>query len=255
MMDHDENLEKIRGFLRERLEEAGAEEYVLGLSGGMDSAIAAQTVIEALEPGKLTCWVMPGEPSSKENMRDARQLAEDLSVELHEVPITRVVEGFEDETPFELDRKTLGNVRARARMVFCYIDANQNDKLVLGADNRSEIELGYFTKYGDGAVDVMPFADLYKTELRDFGRNLGVPEKFIEKTPTAGLWKGQTDQDELGETYEVIDSILRCLEVHEMDVVETAEETGEPLEKVRRFRRMVKNSEHKRSRPPYPELR
>lgn len=254
-MNHEENFQEIKHFLEKRLEKAGAEKYVLGLSGGMDSSTAAKTVVEALGPEKLVCWSMPAEPTKEENISDARELAESLGVEFREVSIEKVTDCFESDAPFELDREVRGNVLARARMIYTYMEANKNNCLVLGANNRSEVKLGYFTKYGDGATDVAPFKDLYKTELKGFAEYIGLESKFIDKKPTAELWEGQTDEKELGATYEVIDKILKALIEEGMTVEEAADETGYGKEKIERFQKMVENSEHKRKRPFSPDLR
>lgn len=254
-MGHAENFEKMQQFLEEKLEEAGADAYVLGISGGMDSAVAAKTVVKALGPDKLVGWVMPGKPSREEHMEDARQLADDLGIELREVNIAPVVEQFSEDAPFECDKLTKGNVRARVRMVYEYMDANQNDLMVLGADNRSELMLGYFTKYGDGAVDVSLFGDLYKTELKEFAEYIGLDEKFIEKTPTAGLWEGQTDVEEIGLPYESIDPILKRLVEEGMSPEAIMDSTEFKCKEVERVNELYQGSRHKRRRPPSPELR
>lgn len=254
-MDHAENYDKIKDFLEEKLEEAGAEAYVLGISGGMDSAVAAKTVVEMLGSDKLVGWVMPGEPSREENMEDARELAENLGIELRDVSIEPVVQQFCQDAPFELDKLTEGNVRARVRMVYEYMDANQNDLMVLGAGNRSELMLGYFTKYGDGAVDVSPFLDLYKTELKEFAEFIGLDEKFIEKKPTAGLWEGQKDEEEIGMPYEKVDPVLKKLVEEEMDPDEVVDRTEFQEKQMERVNEMYMRSGHKRKRPPYPDLR
>lgn len=254
-MNNEKIYNEVETFLTEKLEETGANGYILGLSGGMDSAVAAKIVAEALGPEKLTCWIMPGEPSDEENMEDARELADELGCEVREIDISSAVNEFSDSVPFQIGKIAEGNIRARVRMVYEYIEANEKNKLVLGADNRSEIMLGYFTKYGDGATDVAPFSDIYKTELKEFAEYIGLDRKFIEKKPTAGLWEGQTDESELGDPYSTIDEILKNLLDREKSVQETAENTDLPEEKIERYRSMVENSEHKRKRPDSPELR
>lgn len=254
-MDHSENFDRIENFLEEKLEEAGADAYILGISGGMDSAVAAKTVVEALGADKLVGWVMPGEPSSEENIEDARQLADDLGIELRDVNIEPVVQQFCQDALFEPDELTEGNVRARVRMVYEYMDANQNDLMVLGADNKSERMLGYFTKYGDGGVDVSIFGDIYKTELREFARYIGLDEKFIEKKPTAGLWEGQTDEGEIGLPYEKVDPILKKLVEEEMNSEAVIENTEFSRKEVERVNELYRKSRHKRMRPPFPDLR
>lgn len=254
-MRHSKRFRKIGLFLQDALDESGADGFVLGLSGGLDSAVAAKVASMAAGPENVVCWTMPAGPTSEENVEDARELADELGVELREVDISPVVDRFRAGTPFELGKVAAGNVQARVRMVYEYIEANENNMMVLGADNKSEIQLGYFTKHGDGAVDVAPFGDLYKTELKEFAEWLELDPKFIEKQPTAELWEGQTDESELGDPYEVIDPILKCLIEEELGVEKTAEKTGYNVEKVRKYAKMRRDSEHKRRRPPSPRLR
>lgn len=253
-MDCNQKFDEIEKFLKQKLEESGAEGYVLGISGGIDSATAAKTVVEALGSDKLVGWVMPGKPSREKNVEDARELAEELGIEYREVDISPVVERFCDDTPFEPDREAEGNVRARARMIYQYMDANQNNLMVAGAGNKSELMLGYFTKYGDGAVDVSPLADMYKTEVREFAEYLGLDSKFIEKEPTAGLWEGQTDQAEISYSYGEIDPVLKKLFEEDMSP-EKVVASGHGEDLVERVMELYRSSEHKRNRPPYPDLR
>jgi NAD+ synthase len=200
-------------------------------------------------------WVMPGEPSDQENMADARELADNLGITLRDVNIEDTVQSFNKKAPFETDKLTEGNVRARVRMVYEYMDANQNNLMVLGGGNKTEAKIGYFTKYGDSAVDLVPIGDLYKTEVRELARHIGLDKKFIEKKPTAGLWEGQTDEGELGASYETIDKILKRLIEKEQSAAEIAENTEIPWDKVEKFRDMNRRTEHKRRTPPYPDLR
>jgi len=140
-------------------------------------------------------------------------------------------------------------------MVFLYFEATVEDLLVVGPSNKTETRLGYFTMYGDGAADARPLADLYKTDGREVARAIDLDAKFAEKPPTAGLWEGQTDEGELGASYETIDAILRPLVEEGLSVEETAERTGASVERVERFEQMMEQSEHKRARPPYPSVR
>ncbi len=254
-MDYDKVVEKIYEFLQNKLEETGAEGYIIGVSGGLDSAVGAKLAAEAVGPENVYGWVMPGEPSDSENMKDARKLCKDLNLNYREVNIEKAVDEFTSTAPVETGELAEGNIRARTRMVYEYIGANQNNLLVIGAGNKTEIKLGYFTKYGDGAVDVRPLADLYKTEVKELAEYIGLDQKFIEKQPTAGLWEGQTDEDELGATYSEIDSIMKQLLENNLDVEEISVKTGIEEAEVRKFKQMHEKSRHKRQQPPHPELR
>lgn len=254
-LDYEEVVEKINRFLERKLEESGAEGYVVGISGGLDSATVTKLAVDALGPEKVTGWVMPGAPSDPGNMQDARELAENLGITLREANIEPVVQEYIEQAPIKPGKKAEGNIRARVRMVYEYMEANENNLMVLGAGNKTEMNIGYFTKYGDGAVDVIPMGDLYKTEVKELAEFIGLDRKFIEKTPTAGLWGEQTDAGELGATYFTIDAILESLLEEDMSVEDIVEETGIERETVERFHEMHLKSEHKRQRPPYPDLR
>ncbi|MDY6779417.1 MAG: NAD(+) synthase, partial [Halobacteria archaeon] len=136
-----------------------------------------------------------------------------------------------------------------------YYRANSDRGIVVGTGNRSEVLLGYYTKYGDGGVDILPIGELYKTEVRDVARYLNVSERIIEKPPTAGLWEGQTDEEELGASYETIDRVLQYLVDEGMSVEGVAEKTSVDVSKVEDLKRTYERSEHKRKMPPSPDLR
>ena len=245
-MDYSRVVDEVKHFLTKKLEETGAEGYVIGLSGGIDSAVTAKLAVEAVGHDNVNGWMMPGDPSNPENMEDARNLCEDLGINYREISIESTVKEFEDVAPFEISKETLGNVRARTRMIYEYIDANENNLLVLGTGNRSELLIGYFTKYGDAATDISPVADLYKTEVKRLAEHIGLNRKFIEKEPSAGLWDDHSDEDEIGLTYDKIDLILKQLVDQEKSVKEIAD--GDiAREEVERINEMHQDSSHKRS--------
>jgi len=255
MVDLAAAADETRDFLADYLDTAGASEYVIGVSGGLDSALALQFAAEAVGPDRVTGYVLPGQPSAGRHMTDARQLCTDLDVEYHEASIQPMVDAATSALPDECSKETIGNTRARVRMVLLYQAANEHDGLVIGPDNRSEYLLGYFTKYGDGAADVAPLADLYKTEVFDLARHVDLPVTFVEKTPTAELWPGQTDEGELGASYETIDAVLRHTVDDDCTVAECASETGIDAALVESFVTMHEATQHKRERPPTPGLR
>ncbi|MDY6768700.1 MAG: NAD+ synthase [Candidatus Nanohaloarchaea archaeon] len=255
MVDITSAAGEITDFLEEYLDRSGAEGYVLGVSGGLDSAVTLQLAVDAVGSDRVTGLVMPGQPSRAENVADARELCETLGVTAHEIGIEPVVEAFSGAAPFDPGREAAGNLRVRARMVLTYMVANQEDLLVCGSSNKSEVMLGYFTKHGDGAADVKPLADLYKTEVRELAEHLDLPETFVEKQPTAGMWAGQTDEDELGYTYETIDAVLVPLVEDGKSVDAVAEETGIDRDAVETIAAMHEDSSHKREPAPAPGLR
>lgn len=255
MMDYSEILDELHRFLNKKLEETGAEGYVIGVSGGLDSAVAAKLAVDAVGPENVYGWVMPGDPSDPKNMDDARELCDDLGLNYREISIESTVDDFTESSPIDIGKSAEGNLRARTRMIYEYMDANENNLLVLGAGNKTEIMIGYFTKYGDGAVDIRPIADLYKTEVKELAAYINLDRKFIQKQPTAGLWEGQTDESELGATYSTIDKIMKNILEKDLSVEEIVEKTGVDMSKVERFKNMYEKSEHKRTEPSYPELR
>ena len=246
--------DRITTFIAEQVEAAGADGAVLGLSGGIDSTLTAHLAVEALGEDALHGLVMPGTVSRDENMSDAERVAEDLGIDYDVIEIEPIVETFVDAYPdAEGDETAVGNARARTRAVLNYLVANHEDRLVLGTGNRSEALVGYFTKYGDGAVDCHPIGNLYKQQVRQLARAVGVPDDLVEKTPTAGLWSGQTDEDELGVPYDTLDPILAVHVDGELSVAATARLLDVEEETVERVRGMYERSAHKRSVPPSPD--
>lgn len=249
----EEHVEKITEFIAESVEEAGAEGVVVGLSGGIDSATASALAVEALGAEKVHGLVMPSETSEEHNMRDAKRHAEEFGIEYDVLEVQPVVDEFLDGYPVD-DREAVGNLAARVRMCYNYLVANSEERLVLGTGNRSEMLVGYYTKYGDGGVDILPIGGLYKTEVREVARRLGVDEDIVEKPPTAGLWEGQTDEEELGVTYDELDDFLRAYIDEGAPADEAAEAAGLDSETAQRLEGMYHASEHKRRTPPFPEL-
>jgi len=246
--------EHVEAFVAEQVEAAGVDGVVLGLSGGIDSTTTAHLAVEALGAEAVHGLVMPGSVSDDENMSDAEWVAEDLGIDYEVVPIEDVIEPFLEAIPAAAeDHVAVGNARARVRAVLSYLLANHENRLVLGTGNRSEAAIGYFTKYGDGAVDCHPLGRLYKVQVRQLARDLGVPEDLIEKPPTAGLWEGQTDEDELGLSYETLDPILALHVDGPLSAAATARELDVDRETVERVRQLHERSAHKRSPPPVPE--
>ncbi|UPW01374.1 NAD+ synthase [Halorussus gelatinilyticus] len=243
------------GFIRETAEAAGTDQAVLGLSGGIDSTLTAYLAVEALGEANLRGLVMPGEVSREDNMSDAEWVAQELGIPYDVFEINPIVNEFLDTySEAEDDRLAVGNARARTRAVLNYLVANHEGSLVLGTGNRSEALVGYFTKYGDGAVDCHPLGNLYKQQVRQLAAHVGVPEELVEKPATAGLWAGQTDEEELGIGYDALDAILALHVDGPLSVAATARELDDVTEEqVRTIRGMVERSQHKRRVPPSPD--
>ena len=246
--------EHITDFIAEQIDEAGVDGAVLGLSGGVDSSTVAYLAVEAIGAENLHGLVMPSEVNDPETMSDAERVAEELGIEYNVIEIEPIVETFLDAYPdAESDRMAVGNVRVRARAVLNYLVANTENGLVLGTGNRTESLTGYFTKYGDGAVDCHPIANLYKQQVRQLARDLGVPEDIASRTPTAGMWVDQTDEGELGVEYDTIDSILALHVEAGVGVSATAEIVGVEQSAVEHVRELYEGSAHKRATPPTPK--
>ena len=251
-LNYEEALGKITAFISQKVEETGAGGVVVGISGGIDSATTAYLAVRALGKDGVLGLIMPY--YEKGDVEDAKLVCESLGIECRVINIKPIVSAFVDSLGFQLNKKALGNVMVRTRMVILYAHANQMNRLVLGTSNRSELLTGYFTKWGDGASDYAPLINLYKTEVWEMAKLLGVPRRIIEKKPTAGLWEGQTDEDELGISYRLLDEILWRLVDLKMPKGEIVKELGVPIEKVEHVERLVKESEHKRRLPLGPSF-
>ena len=252
----DAHREHITEFIGERVASAGATGGVLGISGGIDSTLTAYLAVEALGTDGLHGLVLPSEVNSDENMSDAERVAEDLGIDYDVLAIEPIVEAFLDAFPDSPDgepaRTAVGNLRVRVRAVCNYFVANREDMMVLGTGNRSEALVGYFTKYGDGAVDCHPIGNLYKGQVRQLARHVGVPDDLVDKTPTAGMWVGQTDEEEMGVGYDVLDAVLALRVDGPLSRTATARELDIHTDTVERVERLVARSEHKRHTPPAP---
>ena len=243
---------EIIGFLR-RMTHVSKSFCVFGLSGGIDSAVVAYLLSQALKIDQIKAIIMPYHQSDKKSMEDALLVVKDLGMDYQVVDISPCIDIYYDGFP-EADRYRLGNKMARERMSVLYDMAMVQRGLVVGTGNRSELLLGYFTKYGDGGVDMEPLGGLYKTHVYELAKYLGVPESIIKKHPTADLWPGQRDEDELGIGYEEADQILYYL----MDMGEDIDriiKRGFDRDRVEQVAGLVKYSEHKRRMPPIPDMR
>jgi len=242
-----ERINQAVDWLRLRAREAGAAGLVVGISGGVDSAVVAGLCRRAF-PDHCLGVIMPCH-SDPADRADARLVAENHGIKVVEIDLGEAHTGIlrQVETALagagstaEAAKMSQGNLKARLRMATLYAIANALNYLVVGTDNAPESYTGYFTKYGDGGVDLLPLSSLTKTEVRLWARAMGLPEKIASRVPTAGLWPGQTDEGEMGITYEVIDRFLLGEQVSE-----AARATIEALHQ---------RSEHKRHLPPALEL-
>jgi len=241
----------ITSFVRHYVTEVGASGIVLGISGGIDSATGAAICAKAIGGARVLGLNMPeAETRNDEDIRDAELVAKKFGIGLETVDISQMVKAvFEGVPSFDLgDRLANGNAKARMRMIVLYYYANRTGRLVVGSSDKSEVMLGYFTKWGDYGGDIFPLADLYKTQVRQLAVHLGLPARLAEKPSTPNLWPGQTAKDELGLDYDQLDLALYGLE-HFMTVEEIARELGLSTQAVKRIEARWLGSEHKR-RPP-----
>ena len=239
-MKLEEYLEIICDFLRDYLETSHASGYVLGVSGGVDSSVVAAILKKAVGKEKMHCILMPIN-SIPSDLEDGLTLVKDLDVPYSifdgSEAFNKLMEEFHLKG-LDIDKSTQGNLKARMRMSMLYAYGQKHNYLVTGTDNKDEYYIGYFTKYGDGGVDVLPIVHLTKGEIRELGKILGVRKALVERKPSAGLYEGQTDEGELGFSYDECDAYLLGKEIKE-----------ESQEKIERWHR---RTEHKRVPLPRP---
>ena len=235
--------EWISSWIRERVEEAGAEGVVLGISGGIDSSVAV--VLAKMGLGDRVLGVIMPCHSDSTDVEHARLVAAKFGIETEYVDLTPVFDRLFEALP-PGDRVAVANLKPRLRMAVLYYFANSCNYLVMGTGNKSEIMVGYTTKYGDGGADILPLGSLLKKQVRELATELGIPEEIIVKPPSAGLWEGQTDEGEMGISYDELDGILVAIE---------SGDTGEcDQEALARVRAMMAASQHKRDPIPICEL-
>ena len=208
---------KIIRFIRKSVRDAGVSGIVLGLSGGIDSALAAALSAKALGAENVhpVFFYEASETSASfdsDDLRDAAALCNRFSLTLQKINLQSAFVSASSSFDDSATATTAGNLKSRLRMSLLYYYANQNNLLVLGTKNKTERLIGYFTKYGDGGVDVDPISHLYKTEVRLLSKYMDIPDSILTKTPSAGFWKGQSDEDDLGMKYEQLDALLSFIE-------------------------------------------
>ncbi|MFB6108959.1 MAG: NAD+ synthase [Haloplanus sp.] len=258
----DATRDHVVAFVGDVVDRAGATGAVVGLSGGIDSTLTAYLAVEAVGADAVHGLVMPSEVNTDANMSDAERVATDLGIEYDVVEIGPIYDAFVDAYPGETNdeatesdplRTALGNVRVRTRAVLNYFVANAENRIVLGTGNRSEALTGYFTKYGDQAVDCNPLGNLYKQQVRQLAAHVGVPEDLVTKTPSAEMWLGQTDESEIGLDYDTLDAILALHVDGPLSTAATVRHLGVTEAQVERVEELYERSAHKRAMPPAPD--
>jgi len=230
--------DKIINWIREEVKKAKAKGLVLGLSGGIDSSVTAILAKKAVGENLLSL-ILPCK-SSKEDSEDAKFIAKKFKLKTKIIDLSKVYDMLGEILP-KGNRITYANLKPRLRMLILYYFANKLNYLVCGTGNKAEIKVGYFTKMGDGAADILPLGDLLKTQVRVLAKELGIPQHIIAKPPSAGLWPGQTDEKEMEISYEDLDDILERIENKKRQILSQ--------EKVNKVKEMIKRSEHKREEP------
>ena len=238
-------VEILSRFVRTELQRTGLRDLVLGLSGGIDSAVAVYVAARAIEPQRIHACLLPHSRSSEDSVTDARRVVEALGIDAETIDISPMVDAF-TELSGDVGRLRLGNVMSRVRMALLFDRSMQHQALVLGTSNKTELLLGYGTLHGDTASAINPLGDLYKTQVAALASYLGVPDAILRKPPSADLWPDQTDEDELGFGYAEADRLLALL-VDARASRATAIEAGFAPEFVDRVTRLVVRSQFKRT--------
>jgi NAD+ synthase len=237
MFDAKSAADSIVGWLKQQLEASKAKGFVLGLSGGLDSSVAAVLAKRATD--RVLGLLLPCGGALKD-VGYALKLAGKFSIETKSADLVGMFDVLCEQLP-KGSQLGYGNIKPRLRMIILYYYANLNNYLVLGTSNKTELSIGYFTKYGDGACDIAPLGDLYKYQVVAVARELDITEEIIRRAPSAGLWVGQTDEAEIGLTYAQMDPAL--------EAIERGQTEGFDPTVVEKLRKMIKQSDHKRQVP------
>lgn len=242
----------LTAFIKEELNKFNFKKGIFGLSGGLDSTVCAFLVSKALKSTNTIALILPYGKSFSEDVKDAQETSRRLGLKSRTIDISPMVDAYYSRFPTK-NRIEMGNKMARERMSILYDHSSREKALILGTSNKTELLLGYGTIHGDMACAINPLGDLYKTQIRQLALHLGVPDKIMKKSPSAGLWEGQTDEKELGLNYDDIDQILFLLVDKRMpkkDIIAS----GFKTEAVDKIIRLMKNSEFKRKLPIIPKI-
>ncbi len=244
--------ETLVNFLKEEVGKVGFNKVVLGLSGGIDSALVAFLAAKAFGADNVLGIMMPYKTSSKESVEHAELVIKSSGIKSKKIEITPMVDAY-FALDSDMDSLRKGNKMARERMSILFDHSAKEKALVLGTSNKTEIMLGYSTQFGDSASAVNPIGDLYKTHVWNLSRHMGVPKELIEKKPSADLWEGQTDEQELGFSYKMADEILYRLIDERMTLAEVIQE-GFSEDTVEKIMKKIKLSQYKRKLPTIAKI-
>lgn len=255
-IDYNYAERRIIDFIKEYVDQNNVNGFVIGLSGGIDSTLTIYLLDKAVENERIFALILPTDFTPREDVNDAIHIAENLGIKYEIINISKIFLSYSKSIPYfdERDRVSNGNLYARIRMNILYYTANKMKYLVAGTGDKSELLIGYFTKYGDGGCDILPIGDLYKTQVRELAKHLGVPEKIVFKPSSPRLWPGQNAEKELKISYSEIDLILYCFFDKRMSVKEIINATNISEDKIRLVLERVYKTSHKRHLPPIPRI-
>lgn len=242
----------LSGFIKSELSRVGFTRAVIGLSGGIDSALSLTLTAEAIGKENVLAIRMPYKASSQDSLDHAQTLIEQLGVQSLTIPITEMADPL-IALDSEISKTRKGNIMARCRMIVLYDQSESFGGLVIGTSNKTEILLGYSTIFGDSASAINPIGDLYKTQVRQLSRAMGVPDSIVDKAPSADLWANQTDENELGFTYEEVDKLFYLL-IDQRYRVEECVDAGFDESFVRSVLKRVQRNQFKRMMPPIAKV-
>jgi NAD+ synthase len=238
----------IKRFISKEVVDRRSNGVVLGLSGGLDSSVTATIAVQALGHRRVLGLIMPDlDVTLRKDIKDAEELAKNLDITYKIIRIDKSKKEIIKQVPYQ--KYAQGNLASRLRMCILYYYAGITNRLVVGTTDKSELKIGYYTKHGDGAADIFPLADLYKTEVRELGRYLCLPKNITEKKSSPGLWKYHIAEQEIGLSYELVDKILRHLEDNSLS------NTDIDSRSVNLIRKFIRKNEHKDERRPVCRLR
>ena len=241
---YEKEIVKIQNNIKKKISETNTEGVVFGLSGGIDSAVIAYMCNNAVKDKTLAIIMPDSKISPESETNDAIQIVDELGINYKLLDINLIHKEY--SKVIEPNDKALGNLRARIRMNVLYYYGNSKNLLVLGSSDKSEFNIGYFTKFGDGAADVLPIASLYKTQIREMARHLDIPKSIINKKSSPHLWPNHEAEYEIGATYEEIDTILYCILELKLPIDKISNTAGISEEKVQKIYQLYKKSKHKR---------
>ncbi|MFA5012206.1 MAG: NAD+ synthase [Ignavibacteria bacterium] len=254
MINYEKVEQILTAFLKNEFKRIELTKAVIGLSGGIDSTVSAFLTAKALGPGNVLCVMMPYKTSSKNSLEDAQKVVKILNVKSKVVDISKMVDAYVDTLEGDVSIVRKGNVMARMRMIVLYDESAKESGLVVGTSNKTELLLGYSTLHGDSACAINPLGQLYKTQIFELAKHLNVPKEIIDKKPSADLWAGQTDEEEMGITYASVDKLLASM-VDEGKSDADLQGMGFEKEYIEKVQRMIKRNEFKGLPPVVANLK